>query len=131
MQGPEPTARPARRLVHEIVLRYTLEGDDAGTKHEVTLRSTGGGAAVDGVVWNRELMDRLGYTDAQPGNGRCVPVPQRPSQAADGWERRGGQASRGTKSAETSDMETSLASTQDGVDCIWLHTESCHWISYC
>jgi hypothetical protein len=132
MEGSGPTARTGRRrLVQEIVLRYTIEGDDTGATQEVTLRRSGGGGHVDGVVWSRELMDRLGYVDAQPGNGHCVPVHQRPSQASDGWERRGGQASGAATSAETSAMETSLASTQDGVDCIWLHTESCHWISYC
>lgn len=140
MNRPDPAAEP-RRVVTKIVLTYTLEGDASQEEHSVTLSSDGGAAPVDGVIWSRSLMERLGYVDGP--EARCKPVPRRPARPEDGWRRRGKPESADAESASTaavSDVGTAgttdvsiAAATDSGdnPDCIWLHDQSCTWMSLC
>jgi hypothetical protein len=117
-----------RRIVQQVTLTYTMEGDD--TERSITLRRDGDAGVVDGVVWGQSLMDRLGYLEAQQGAG-CRPVTTRPARPGDGWRR---DTPQRTAADPAADVEEGGASTADGPaddECIWLHKESCVWISWC
>jgi hypothetical protein len=131
MNKPDPMAAEPRRVVTKIVLTYTLEGDATQEEHSVTLSSDNGGAPVDGVIWSRSLIERLGYTNGE-GAG-CKPVPRRRARPEDGWHRRGGRPeSAEPESAEPeSAIGTAAADDGDNPDCIWLHDPGCTWLSLC
>lgn len=135
MNRPVPPARGSRRIVKQIVLTYTLEDDPEQREHTMTLTRRGGGA-VDGVIWSRRLMDRLAYMDG-PGS-QAQRVTQRPARGEDGWVRSGGQEaalSVGGDVVEAGPAESGGMSTMstgvENPECIWLHQESCSWLSYC
>ncbi|MGH7464275.1 MAG: hypothetical protein ACREK1_03810, partial [Longimicrobiales bacterium] len=58
------------RIIKEIVVTYRLEGDEEGMERSFRITNSGGGQAVDGVVWSDLLIQKLNYDE----NGRCVPV---------------------------------------------------------
>jgi hypothetical protein len=144
-------AQGGRRVVRRIVLTYTLEDDPSGAEHTMVVERGEAGAVVDGLVWSRRLMERLTYM----GEGG-QPVPQRSGRPDDGWSRRGRQAAGGQGGGGNGDGngggntrngggDDSLAggnggdadagqvsAMSTGVDeCIWLHMESCSWMSLC
>jgi hypothetical protein len=124
MDKPGSAVDGERRLVRRIVLTYTLEGEAAEREHTIALSRDEGGARVDGVVWSRALMDRLGYQNGQAG---CVPVPRRPARPDDGWRKNGGPVE-----PEQAELSAADATRQgDGEECIWLHRETCTWLSWC
>jgi hypothetical protein len=131
MDTPDSEAQGERRLVQRIALTYTLEGDAAQREYTITLSRDDGGARVDGVVWSRALMDRLGYRNGPQG---CVQLPRRPARPEDGWRKNGGAAqSRAALSApEQGELTVADAAGQgDGEECIWMHRETCTWVSWC
>jgi hypothetical protein len=131
MDKPGSPAHGERRLVQRIVLTYTLEGDAEQREYTVTLSRDEGGARVDGVVWSRTLMDRLGYQNDQQG---CVPVPRRPARPDDGWRKNGGaaQSRNALSDPAATDLTAADATLQGaGEECIWLHRETCTWVSWC
>lgn len=116
MQKPEP-GKGTRRLVKQIVVTYTLEGDPEQKEHTFGLRHTGEGAAVDALVWSSKLMKRLRYEDEkQPG--RCVTPEQR--SVGPEWRRIG-----------TSGTMDTLANGDDRHHCYWIHDPDCFWFQHC
>jgi hypothetical protein len=131
MDRPAASAHGERRLVQRIELTYTLEGDAAQREYTITLSRDDGGARVDGVVWSRALMDRLGYRNGQQG---CVSLPRRPVRPEDGWRKDGGSARNGAALSDAEQEELTVADVEgqgDGEECIWMHRETCTWVSWC
>ena len=108
----------ARRIIREIVVTYRMSDDPKGEDQKFTIRNTGEGEAVDGVIWNRSLMEKLGYLE---GDGRCTPVKSGPGK---GWE-------TDLKQPETQTQTQVRMAAAAGGDCIWLHDETCFWWEYC
>lgn len=106
----------SRRIISEIVVTYRLSDDPKGEERKFTIRNTGDGEVVDGVIWNRALVAKLGYVEA---DGRCTPVRSEPGK---GWETDLTQPETQT--------QVRMAAATDG-DCVWLHDEACVWWEYC
>jgi hypothetical protein len=133
MSSSAPQAGRNRPLVRQIVLTYTMEGDPEQKEHTLTLSREGTGAVVDGVVWSRRLMDRLGYLD-RPGGG-CEPVQRRPARPEDGWRRRvaagGGVDATSDDPGTASFSAAATSADDDGRECVWIHSADCRWIEWC
>lgn len=126
MEQPGSPAR-AGRIVTKIVLTYTDEA--TGEEKNVTLTREQGGVVVDGLIWNRALVERIGYTNGQEP-GRCRPAGRRRVGPGDGWTRKGGSAT----GADDGVMRLAAAGDGSGDDegeCVWLHLDSCEWMSWC
>jgi hypothetical protein len=140
MNGPEASSGGGRRVVREIVVTYTLEGDSSGKEHTMGLRHSGQGAAVDGVVWSRRLMDRMAYQDQQ-ASGRCVPVETR--KGGPEWKKFGNPGPAGSDPTAGGGVESTGGDNEPMVaraaagesdvagECFWIHDESCIWTVIC
>jgi hypothetical protein len=105
----------ARRMVRKIVLTYSVEGED--TERTVTVTHTEGGQAVDGLILDRKLLNRLFYED--PANNRYRPVDRRPAPRPPEERKWRVEANGGA------------AAMSSGNDCVWIHDESCNWTEFC
>ena len=135
MKEHHPAGAKSRRNVTKIVLSYVVEGEEEENEQTVTLSREGHGVTVDGVVWSPSLMEKLAYLEA---HGPAKPVPRRPSRPEDGWQSRGrpgvGPGSGATaEGGESRGEAPASALRQNGgdEDCLWLHDQSCTWISLC
>lgn len=98
------------RLLRKVVFTYRLEDDPKDMERTFTLEHGGAGDAVDGLVWNADLMRKLAYLEREactepkkaPGTGDWKVYSSKESQAAGG-----------------------------AGECIWVHDEDCSWWEYC
>jgi hypothetical protein len=107
----------ARKLVQKIVVTYVME-DDPGTEHRFTATHGKGGQAIDGMIWDRALLDKLHYQDR--GGDRYRPVDRKPGPQPDG--QRNWRVTRDDGEAQA---------MSSGNDCVWLHDEACFWSEFC
>jgi hypothetical protein len=132
MEMSKPSQQKGRRIVTRIVITYVLEDDASQQEHTMELSRERGGDVVDGLIWNRKLMDRLAYEDAP---GKCEKPKKRPARPEDGWKRKDSDgAPRLTTMSEESGGNGNGNGPGDGDgedDCLWFHEESCTWLKLC
>jgi hypothetical protein len=122
----------ARRLVKKIVVTYTLEGE-GDQEYEYALTHEGDtGAAVNALVWDADLMERLRYADDDRPNG-CRKPERKPGK---GWKGKvtpkgGGNGGSGGNGGNGGEMTASAAGTQAAGECVWVHNPSCEWQMFC
>jgi hypothetical protein len=96
------------RLVTRITVTYRNAADPKAGEYTLSLVHGGGGAEVNGVVWDNELIRKLAYLEGDD----CV-VPKKIA-GRDEWK-----------------VETGSAEGNAGGDCIWIHRTDCTWLEYC
>ena len=97
------------RLITRVVVYYRRPGE--AEEHQLTLESTQGGGAIDGVSWNTPLVEKLVYRE----NGRYVDP------------RRGRDPGNWKVSTTTREMQL----TDDPDGCVWVHLQDCNWDLCC
>lgn len=122
----------AKKLVTKIVVSYTIDGEPG----EFTLTNEEGGQEVDGVIWSKELVDKLYYAESgnagNPGNADNAGNAGNAAKCRPVGKRKGGGGWKVKKSGGGSGSLSSGANTLSSpVDCTWLHEESCFWVEYC
>lgn len=97
------------KLITRVVVYYRRP--DEKEEQHITLESTRGGGGIDGLAWNRPLVEKLAYRE----NGKYVDP--RKGQDPGDWK------------LTTSETETTSL-TDDG-DCLWVHNFDCSWWKCC
>lgn len=108
------------RRVQEIVIVYTVPGDD--TPRQLRLQNPDG-QVIDGIIWNRALMERLRYA----AGSQCVPP--KVGQGTKPWRLQRQPGDSATQAALSA--EATAADETSGDSCVWLHDEACNWDRYC
>jgi hypothetical protein len=99
-------------LLRKVVFTYRLEGDPKDMERTFTLEHGGAGDAIDGLVWNDDLMRKLAYLE------REVCTEPKKAQGTGDWK------------VYSSNEEKAGAEAEAG-KCIWVHDEDCSWWEYC
>jgi hypothetical protein len=111
-----------------ITLTWYYE-DDPDTLHTDTLKHDDRGEDIDGLIWSRDLLEKLRYDDEAGG---CREPDKRPGSG--GWRVTGNPGGGKKKNTGSTTEKTALSASaaSDGdSDCYWVHSNACIWQQYC